>query len=259
MGLFNFGGDEARRKTIEKLQNNLEEAGLDHLEVELRDDNEVAISGYVSTEEDMEFVEQQGAALEAVGFSFSNEVEIEEAEYEVYVVEDGDTPWSIAEHFYGDGSKHTIIEEYNDIQGHIYTGDELYIPSLQSYVGPAKAQAILNALGYSVGRVDGVLGSQSKTALRKFQNDYELEATGELDHDTRSALRHAFRDESIEITVDLLQFILHEAGYYEGQIDGVMGPQTKKALNSFQEDNDLAKSQEINESAYEALKQAFVG
>jgi LysM repeat protein len=259
MGLFNFGGDEVRRKILEKLQNNLEKAGLDHLQVEVRGDTGVAISGYVSTEKDMEFIQQQGTALEAVGFSFYNEVEVEEAGYEVYVVKNGDTPWSIAEHFYGDGSKHKIIEEYNDIKGHIYTGDELYIPTLQSYVGPAKAQAILNALGYGAGRIDGVLGSQSKSALRKFQKDYELEVTGELDHDTRSALRHAFREESVELSTEILQFILHELGYYKGQVDGVMGPQTSKALNSFQHDNDLAQSQTINERAYEALKEAFVG
>jgi peptidoglycan hydrolase-like protein with peptidoglycan-binding domain len=49
----------------------------------------------------------------------------------------------------------------------------------------------LTALGYKPGAVDGVLGPRTVDALKKFQADRNLAATGTLNADTIRALRTA--------------------------------------------------------------------
>jgi peptidoglycan hydrolase-like protein with peptidoglycan-binding domain len=51
------------------------------------------------------------------------------------------------------------------------------------------AQRRLDDLGYPVGRTDGVLGPKTHTALKNFQRDKGLNATGELNEETLQALR----------------------------------------------------------------------
>lgn len=53
------------------------------------------------------------------------------------------------------------------------------------------AQLALVSRGISPGSIDGVGGAQSREALRAFQADNGLEASGQLDRDTRQALRIA--------------------------------------------------------------------
>jgi photosystem II stability/assembly factor-like uncharacterized protein len=50
------------------------------------------------------------------------------------------------------------------------------------------AQAALNAAGYNVGTPDGVAGTRTVDALRRFQNDKQLPVTGTLDETTLGAL-----------------------------------------------------------------------
>jgi hypothetical protein len=54
--------------------------------------------------------------------------------------------------------------------------------------GVSGVQARLTNLGYRLGRIDGVLGPRTQAALRQFQTDQDLEATGEIDDDTIKAL-----------------------------------------------------------------------
>ena len=51
-----------------------------------------------------------------------------------------------------------------------------------------KAQARLNALGFSVGTPDGSIGPRSKAAIARYQASKRLPATGDLDAETLSAL-----------------------------------------------------------------------
>lgn len=50
------------------------------------------------------------------------------------------------------------------------------------------AQNALNNQGYDVGRADGVLGPNTRTAIMKFQADHNLPQTGALDAPTLNAL-----------------------------------------------------------------------
>jgi peptidoglycan hydrolase-like protein with peptidoglycan-binding domain len=51
-----------------------------------------------------------------------------------------------------------------------------------------QAQERLNDLGYPIGEADGVLGPKTHTAVRNFQRDKGLNATGDLDEKTMAAL-----------------------------------------------------------------------
>ena len=49
-------------------------------------------------------------------------------------------------------------------------------------------QGILQERGYDPGPLDGVMGKKTKAALRQFQRDQRLSATGEIDASTKAGL-----------------------------------------------------------------------
>ena len=51
---------------------------------------------------------------------------------DIYTVRTGDSPWSIAVKYYGDGTKYTVIMDYNNLpyNSYIYTGQQLKIPRI---------------------------------------------------------------------------------------------------------------------------------
>jgi len=51
-----------------------------------------------------------------------------------------------------------------------------------------KVQQSLNDQGYDAGKVDGKWGPQTSAALKKFQGDHNLDATGRIDAQTLTAL-----------------------------------------------------------------------
>ncbi len=52
-----------------------------------------------------------------------------------------------------------------------------------------QVQQTLNDIGYHAGSVDGLLGPQTESALRQFQQARTLPATGHIDSKTLAALR----------------------------------------------------------------------
>ncbi|MCF0111634.1 MAG: S41 family peptidase [Erysipelotrichaceae bacterium] len=70
------------------------------------------------------------------------------------------------------------------------------------------SQILLDFLGYSVDRKDGYFSAKTQSAIRKFQKDQQLEATGILDHTTASALNAAVvREWSVNRDVHDTQFV----------------------------------------------------
>lgn len=59
-----------------------------------------------------------------------------------------------------------------------------------------EAQGILKELGYEPGKIDGVLGPETRGAIEGFQSDSGLAVTSELDADTVGALRAAMQGPS---------------------------------------------------------------
>lgn len=65
-------------------------------------------------------------------------------------------------------------------------------PDAKAYASdPAvvSVQLALRALGFDPGPVDGVMGANTASALRKFQNSRGLPATGQMDAQTIDALK----------------------------------------------------------------------
>ena len=64
-------------------------------------------------------------------------------------------------------------------------------PAIDENMTTFELQERLNQLGYKLGTVDGVLGPRTVEALKKFQSDNNLSATGTLDVQTIKKLRTA--------------------------------------------------------------------
>ncbi len=140
-------------------------------------------------------------------------------------------------------------------------------------------QRTLGAKGYSAGQPDGVYGSDTRQALRKFQNDNRLNPTGQIDTQTLAALglasdaqagqraatsghaqqqytpttrrQGAMAEPSRQsrqsasaagISRDQVrstQQNLADRGYDPGPVDGMWGSRTSAALRNFERDQNL--------------------
>jgi len=63
-------------------------------------------------------------------------------------------------------------------------------PAISSEI-VAKVQAGLNSLGYDVGKVDGIPGEATATAIRKFETFYNYERTGQITPELLDMLKAA--------------------------------------------------------------------
>lgn len=93
-------------------------------------------------------------------------------------------------------------------------------------------QAGLLTLGYSVGKVDGQLGSRTEKALVSFQKKYKLSQTGKFDDKTRATFDTAVLKET--------QRKLNALGFNTGKPDGKMGKKTQRAITQFKQKNKSA-------------------
>lgn len=111
-------------------------------------------------------------------------------------------------------------------------------------------QQFLTGVGFSVGGIDGIFGSKTLAGVRAFQEGQGLTPDGIVGHDTRHAIERvaaalpaaAVLDANGRILrpgargedVKQLQEILRLAGHDPGAVDGVFGPITQAAIESFQ-------------------------
>ncbi|WP_047980082.1 C40 family peptidase [Ornithinibacillus contaminans] len=132
----------------------------------------------------------------------------------------------------------------------------------------------LNEMSYYDDKVDGELGVLTEHAIKKFQRDHNITMTGLADKETIYALieveieTHIKRLESLSGSVypglqsedvRIVQESLQYFGYYEGEIDGMYGPLTKKAVEIAEEKHDIdfldeAPQQSLS-TMYESEKQ----
>ena len=137
---------------------------------------------------------------------------------------------------------------------------QAYNAPRSSYVSSdvVKVQVALNALGFNAGTPDGVQGSKTRRAIRAFQRRNGFRPTGNLTPSqkrqllsgktaSRSSDRNTGGAGGVRsgngVTVDAsakvikIQVALKYAGFYQGDVDGVSGRGTKRAIRAFQASN----------------------
>ncbi|MBR3334262.1 MAG: peptidoglycan-binding protein [Clostridia bacterium] len=104
-------------------------------------------------------------------------------------------------------------------------------------------QSRLKDLGYYSGKLSGQFGDATQKAVKKFQEDYDLEPTGIADLRTLSilfsTLHRTLRYGSGGEDVKALQTRLTELGYYKGKISGDYLEGTRKAVEDLQKKNGM--------------------
>lgn len=107
----------------------------------------------------------------------------------------------------------------------------------------AALQVALKARGHYSGTIDGVMGPQTASALRRLQRRSDLPVDGVVGPRTRAALgklgRHPLGSRVLARTavgwdVSALQFLLAWHGFPSGVLDGRLGTRTALAISRFQ-------------------------
>lgn len=102
-------------------------------------------------------------------------------------------------------------------------------------------QKLLADRGFYNGAVDGIMGSQTRTAILEAQKAYNLTADGVAGPQTLAALESdsakaatttisSTTTSTKSAEVSSLQELLSKRGFYNGAVDGIMGPQTRTAI-----------------------------
>lgn len=121
--------------------------------------------------------------------------------------------------------------------------DDLPAESAAIYV--LGIQQALAEHGYGPGRVDGVMGDDTRRAIRAYQRDAGLKVDGVatvqlLDHLNFAQPRvQAASSNADGALVREIQAELQERGYYRGAVDGIVGPMTLSAVRLFERDAGL--------------------
>lgn len=107
-----------------------------------------------------------------------------------------------------------------------------------------QVQTALKQQGYYTGSVDGIYGSRTQAAVRKFQAARGLTVDGICGANTLRALgisgsSAALRKGSSGSAVRQVQQKLKNWGYYTGSVDGIYGTATENAVRAFQRKNGL--------------------
>lgn len=110
-------------------------------------------------------------------------------------------------------------------------------------------QKLLADRGFYNGAVDGIMGSKTRTAILAAQKAYNLTADGIAGAKTLAALESDGRKATATSTsttstiksaeVSNLQELLSKRGFYNGAVDGIMGPQTRTAIIAAQKNYGL--------------------
>ncbi|MFC2153084.1 peptidoglycan-binding protein [Actinomycetota bacterium] len=106
-------------------------------------------------------------------------------------------------------------------------------------------QNTLATLEYYTGSVDGVYGPATTQAVEAFQRDAGIAVDGKYGPETHAALEKAFIETSNawedHKAIAELQQAMSDLGYYEGEVDGLYGPETVAGIKAVQKDCGLAE------------------
>jgi peptidoglycan hydrolase-like protein with peptidoglycan-binding domain len=130
-------------------------------------------------------------------------------------------------------------------------------PPPLAYVQPLPAPVVQNVqdrlrqAGVYSGRIDGIWGADSQSALERFQQAHQLQVTGQLNQATAATLGldpnsllvvpvatpappPPPADHLLPASVRAVQARLRTLGFYGGAVDGVWGEGTAVAIENFQ-------------------------
>lgn len=144
------------------------------------------------------------------------------------------------------------------------------VEEMPEQMGTAYVRGIqeeLAAHGYDPGPADGVLGTQTRAAIKEYQRDAGRLVTGEaskelLDHLMFHLPKVYARTHSGGVASSLVLSVQEELdarGYKVGDIDGVAGPITREAVRQFQSDAGLPVTGEIDGLLLDELRSADPG
>lgn len=109
----------------------------------------------------------------------------------------------------------------------------------------AAVQARLSTLGYYTSAVDGVWGSRTASAVKKFQSAYGLKSDGTVGSATAKALgiripiNGGISSGKTTANVAAIQARLKTFGYYKSTVDGAWGSKTLAAVLAYQSNSGL--------------------
>ena len=97
-------------------------------------------------------------------------------------------------------------------------------------------QSTLTQMGFNTNGVDGILGPDSRAAMRNFQRSRGIPADGYASAKLLERVQLAAQGKEPfgRDSVRLIQQRLNERGYNAGVPDGIAGPQTRSAIAAFQ-------------------------
>jgi peptidoglycan hydrolase-like protein with peptidoglycan-binding domain len=126
-----------------------------------------------------------------------------------------------------------------------------------------KAQMALRDKGYYNGPINGQLSPATQKALENFQSKEDIDESYELDRLTAERLGIVPEVHSPAISgsasvssresLMLAQQQLREEGYYDGPIDGLYTESTRRAIEKFQDKNDLVETGRLDLPTSDAL------
>ncbi|MDP8212354.1 MAG: peptidoglycan-binding protein [Candidatus Zapsychrus exili] len=118
-------------------------------------------------------------------------------------------------------------------------------------------QKVLKNLGYDAGSIDGKLGFRTRSAVKVFQKEHDLEMSGYLSRKTWEKVKLLYEElfSLKKVTVSQIQKALNNAGFNPGVLDNKLGPKTKKAIRDFQKSEGLLVDGEVGLKTLEKLKE----
>lgn len=146
-------------------------------------------------------------------------------------------------------------------------------PSL-AYIEPLppaavqNVQAKLQQSGVYNGSIDGIWGTDSEAALERFQQQHQLQVTGQLNEATAATLglnptallaapapapAPPPADRLLPASVRAVQARLGSLGFYNGSVDGVWGQATQAAIESFQRARNLPPDGQLGPATVTAM------
>ena len=126
--------------------------------------------------------------------------------------------------------------------------------------GVAKTQMMLAIAGFDPGSFDGIMGPKTANAVRKYQATMNIPVDGCI---SAELFEHIWRS-SLHIRGPLLQgkaavfetqVLLTRLGYYLGDVDGILGNQTRDAIKEFQRANKQKVNGKVDNKLMKKLRE----